>query len=60
MAKKEHNTTLGQKLQQVRKSKKLSYDDIAERASVSEQIIEDIEKGMVSPSIGVLKKIIKV
>lgn len=60
MAKKEKNTTLGQKLQQARKAKKLSYNDIADKTSVSARIIEDIEKGMVSPSIGALKKITKV
>ena len=60
MAKKEKNTSVGEMLAKLRKKKKVSYEDIAEQASISVQLVEDIEKGMVSPSIGILKKITKV
>ena len=44
-------------LGQLRREKKWSYEDIAERGMLPPQLVEDIEKGMVSPSIGALKKI---
>ena len=44
-------------LGKLRRDKKLSYEDIAERGMLPPQLVEEIEKGLVSPSIGALKKI---
>lgn len=60
MAKEEKNKSIGDMIAQLRKKKKISYNEIAEQASISVQLVEDIEKGMVSPSIGILKKITKI
>lgn len=51
--------SLIEKLTQLRKEKKMSYDDVAEKGMIPATLVEQIEKGMVSPSIGVLKKITK-
>ena len=59
MAVNSKETTLSEKLAQLRKQKKLSFDDIARKGMVPASLVEQIEKGMVSPSIGALKKITK-
>ena len=51
--------TIIEKLAQLRKEKKLSFDDISHKGMIPAQLVEQIEKGMVSPSIGALKKITK-
>jgi len=55
----EKEKTLIEKLTQLRKEKKLSFDDISQKGMIPAPLIEQIEKGMVSPSIGALKKITK-
>lgn len=57
MGKKNKNQSLIEMLAQLRKEKKLSYEDIAEKGIIPAALVEQIEKGMVSPSIGALKKI---
>lgn len=59
MSAKEKNKTLGEMITELRKEKKLSYRDIEQQGIIPAQLVEDIEKGMVSPSIGALKKICK-
>lgn len=46
-----------EKLIRLREEKKMSYADIAQKGMVRAQLVEDIEKGVVSPSTGVLKRI---
>ena len=57
MSEKKKNQSLNEMLGKLRRDKKLSYEDIAERGMLPSQLVEEIEKGMVSPSIGALKKI---
>jgi len=57
MAINEKEKSLIEKLRQLRKDKKLSLDDIARKGLIPAPLVEQIEKGMVSPSIGALKKI---
>lgn len=57
MASKDEKKSLGEMLAKIRKQKKLSYEDLAKKASVAAQLVEDIEKGVVSPSIGAVKSI---
>ena len=59
MAINEKEKSLIEKLTQLRKEKKLSLDDIAQKGMIPAPLVEQIEKGMVSPSIGALKKITK-
>ena len=59
MADKDKSKSLGEMITQLRKGKKLSYQDIEKRGIIPAQLVEDIEKGMVGPSIGALKKICK-
>jgi len=59
MASNNAEKTLSDMLAQLRQKKKLSYDDISERGTIPAQLVEDIEKGLVCPSIGALKKITK-
>lgn len=60
MAKKEKSSSLGDMLGLMRKDKKMSVDTLAERATLPVQLVEDIEQGVVAPSIGVLKKLTRV
>jgi transcriptional regulator with XRE-family HTH domain len=55
----EKEKTLIEKLTQLRREKKLSFDDISQKGMIPAPLVEQIEKGMVSPSIGALKKITK-
>jgi quercetin dioxygenase-like cupin family protein len=55
----EKEKTLIEKLTQLRKEKKLSFDDISQKGMIPAPLVEQIEKGMVSPSIGALKKMTK-
>lgn len=57
MVTKEKEKTIIEKLARLRKEKKLSLDDISQKGLIPVQLVEQIEKGMVSPSIGALKKI---
>ena len=57
MSEKKKSKSLNEMLGTLRRDKKLSYEDIAERGMLPPQLVEEIEKGMVSPSIGALKKI---
>jgi transcriptional regulator with XRE-family HTH domain len=57
MSSKNDAKALGEMLAKLRKEKKLSYEAIADKAALAAQLIEDIEKGAVSPSIGALKSI---
>ena len=59
MAINEKEKSLIEKLTQLRKEKKFSFDDIAQKGMIPAPLVEQIEKGMVSPSIGALKKITK-
>ena len=55
----EKEKSLIEKLTQLRKEKKFSFDDISQKGMIPAPLVEQIEKGMVSPSIGALKKITK-
>lgn len=57
MSEKKKSQSLNEMIGKLRRDKKLSYEDIAERGMLPPQLVEEIEKGMVSPSIGALKKI---
>jgi len=57
MSGKKKSQSLNEMLGKLRRDKKLSYEDIAERGMLPPQLVEEIEKGRVSPSIGALKKI---
>jgi transcriptional regulator with XRE-family HTH domain len=59
MATDKKDKSLVEMLAQMRKKKKMSYEDIAERGVIPASLVEQIEKGMISPSIGALKKITK-
>jgi len=59
MAINEKEKSLIEKLTQLRKEKKLSFDDVSQKGMIPAPLVEQIEKGMVSPSIGALKKITK-
>jgi mannose-6-phosphate isomerase-like protein (cupin superfamily) len=47
------------RLAKIRRQKKLTYDDISARTTMPTSLIEQIEKGTVSPSTGALKQIAK-
>jgi len=51
--------TLIERLSQIRKDKKMSFETVGEKASIHARLVEQIEKGMVSPSTGALKSISK-
>lgn len=55
----EKEKSLIEKLTQLRKEKKLSFEEISQKGMIPAPLVEQIEKGMVSPSIGALKKITK-
>jgi transcriptional regulator with XRE-family HTH domain len=57
MVAKDKEKTIVEKLARLRKKKKLSLEDISRKGSIPVQLVEQIEKGMVSPSIGALKRI---
>lgn len=59
MAAKRQDKSLGEMIAELRKDKKLSYVDIEQKGIIPAQLVEDIEKGMIGPSIGALKKICK-
>ena len=59
MAIKEKEKSLIERITQLRKEKKLSFDDISQKGMIPASLVEQIEKGNVSPSIGALKKITK-
>lgn len=59
MALGKKDKSLMEMLAQLRKKKKMSYEDIAEKGVIPAPLVEQIEKGMISPSIGALKKITK-
>lgn len=59
MAIKEREKSLIERLTQLRKEKKLSFDDVSQKGMIPAALVEQIEKGNVSPSIGALKKITK-
>lgn len=49
--------TLGTRLAEIRKSKKLKQTELAEKLNVSQQVISNIERGVTAPDIEQLKKI---
>lgn len=49
--------TIGKRLAEIRKSKKLKQMELAERLNVSQQVISNIERGVTAPDIEQLKKI---
>ena len=55
----EKEKSLIETLAQLRKAKKMSYDEISKKGMIRPTLVEQIEKGMVSPSIGALKQITK-
>jgi len=57
MGQKDSQKSLGDMLKKVRKQQKLSYEELAEKSNLPAKLIEDIEKGAVSPSIGAIKSI---
>lgn len=57
--KKNKCDTLCEMVAKLRKEKKLSYEDISKKGMIPASVVEQIEKGMVSPSVGAIKKITK-
>ena len=49
--------TIGNRLAEIRKSKKLKQMELAEMLNVSQQVISNIERGVTAPDIEQLKKI---
>ena len=49
--------TIGKRLAEIRKSKKLKQTELAEMLNVSQQVISNIERGVTAPGIEQLKKI---
>jgi transcriptional regulator with XRE-family HTH domain len=56
---KKKRKSLIERLVQIRNEKKMSIDELADRAMIHSRLVEQIEKGMVSPSTGALKAISK-
>ena len=48
--------TIGKRLAEIRKSKKLKQMELAEMLNVSQQVISNIERGVTTPDIEQLKK----
>jgi len=48
---------LGQRLRKIRRARNLSMRDLAARADVSHTAISKIERGTISPSVAILKKL---
>ncbi len=53
----EKNIQLGERIKQIRESRKLSRSELAQRSSVSEEMIEFIENNKMLPSLSPLLKI---
>lgn len=49
--------TIGRRLAEIRKSKKIKQTELAEMLNVSQQVISNIERGVTAPDIEQLKKI---
>lgn len=49
--------TIGKRLAEIRKSKDLKQIELAEMLNVSQQVISNIERGITTPDIELLKKI---
>ena len=49
--------TIGNRLAEIRKSRKIRQKELAERLMVSQQVISNIERGVTTPDIELLKKI---
>lgn len=49
--------TIGKRLAEIRKSKKIKQKELAEMLSVSQQVISNIERDVTAPDIEQLKKI---
>ena len=49
--------TIGKRLAEIRKSKKLKQTELAEMLNVSQQVISNIKRGVTAPDIEQLKKI---
>ena len=47
---------LGQRLSEIRKSKKIKQAELAAKLNVSQQVISNIERGVTTPDIELLKK----
>lgn len=52
----ENMQTIGKRLAEIRKSKKLKQMELAEMLNVSQQVISNIERGVTTPDIEQLKK----
>lgn len=49
--------TIGNRLAEIRKSRKIRQKELAEKLMVSQQVISNIERGVTTPDIELLKKI---
>ena len=49
--------TIGNRLAEIRKLNKLKQTELAEKLNVSQQVISNIERGVTTPDIELLKKI---
>lgn len=49
--------TIGKRLAEIRKSKKLKQMELAEMLNVSQQVVSNIERGVTAPDIEQLKKL---
>ncbi len=49
--------TLGNRLAEIRKGKGIKQTELAEKLNVSQQVISNIERGVTTPDIELLKKI---
>lgn len=49
--------TIGNRLAEIRKGKKIKQTELAEKLNVSQQVISNIERGVTTPDIELLKKI---
>ena len=48
---------LGERLAEIRKSRKIKQIELAERLNVSQQVVSNIERGVTAPDIELLKKV---
>ena len=53
----ERMQTIGNRLAEIRKGKKIKQTELAEKLTVSQQVISNIERGVTAPDIELLKKI---
>ena len=56
---REKQKSLIERLSKIRKGKRMSFEELGDKAMIHARLVEQIEKGMVSPSTGALKAIAK-